>query len=164
MINTQDDFKYEDKNQIRKRLQESASEMRANLLPTKPILTQPFIKVKNNVAFAEVHIGGNVVFREGTPSNKKTTIRIPDPKSKGGQLEPGLDPYSKYIMNACSEYKLFSKIADILEKSYNLQVEGYLYLYTELHPCQSCQNVKIQFEEKFPNMKVEVFWDYPYPP
>ncbi|MDD1428265.1 hypothetical protein MEO94_28200 [Dolichospermum sp. ST_sed9] len=163
MINTQDNFNYGDENPIKKRLQESAAQIRAIFLPKKPILTQPFIKVKHNVAVAEVHIG-DVVFCAGTTSNKTTTIPIPKSKSEGGQFEPQLDPYSKYMMNACSENKVLSTIADTLQLYYDLKVEGCLYLYTELHPCQSCKNIIIQFEEKFPNMKVEVFWDYPYPP
>ncbi|MFB2893870.1 deaminase domain-containing protein [Aerosakkonemataceae cyanobacterium BLCC-F50] len=54
-------------------------------------------------------------------------------------------------------------MAEALEMFYDLQVKGNLYLYTELQPCESCENIVKQFEEKFPNIKIELFWDYPYP-
>ncbi|WP_071189100.1 deaminase domain-containing protein [Trichormus sp. NMC-1] len=161
MTNTQDNNG--DENPIKKRLRESAAKIREILLSNKPISTQPFPKVKNNVAVAEVQIG-DVIFHLEATSNKKSPIPRPKPRSEGGKFQPGLDSYSGRIMDTDAEYKLLSKIADILEIDYNLQIEGYLYLYTEQHPCQSCQDVKQQFEEKFPNMKVEIFWDYPYPP
>lgn len=67
-------------------------------------------------------------------------------------------------MDTDAEYKVLSAIADTLEMFYDLKVEGNLYLYTELQPCESCVNILNQFQEKFPNITVEVFWDYPYPP
>lgn len=67
-------------------------------------------------------------------------------------------------MDTDAEYKVLSAIADTLEMFYDLQLEGNLYLYTELQPCESCNYVLRQFKEKFPNIRVEVFWDYPYPP
>ena len=52
-----------------------------------------------------------------------------------------------------------------LEISYDPDVEGKLYLYTERHPCESCNGVIEQFKEKFPNIEISaVFWDHPYPP
>jgi filamentous hemagglutinin len=66
-------------------------------------------------------------------------------------------------MDTDAEYKVLSEIADTLEMFYDLQVEGRLYLYTELQPCESCNSVLRQFEEKFPRIKIQVFWDYPYP-
>jgi The BURPS668_1122 family of deaminases len=67
-------------------------------------------------------------------------------------------------MDTDAEYKVLSAIADALQMHYDLQVEGELYLYTERQPCESCNNVLRQFEEKFPNIKITVFWDYPYSP
>ncbi|MBD2629402.1 MULTISPECIES: deaminase domain-containing protein [Nostocaceae] len=163
MTDTQDNINDGDENIIKKRLRESAAKIREILLPNKPILTQPFLRIKNNVAVAEIHIE-DVIFHQEATSHYKSPIPKPTAKSEGGQFQPGPDSYSGRIMDTCSEYKLFSEIAKILEMNYNLQIEGYIYLYTERHPCQSCQDIKRQFEEKFPNMKVEVFWDYPYPP
>ncbi|MBD2568995.1 deaminase domain-containing protein [Anabaena lutea] len=161
MTNTQDNNG--DENPIKKRLRESAAKIREILLPNKPILTQPFPKVKNNVAVAEIHIE-DVIFHQEATSHYKSPIPKPTAKSEGGQFQPGPDSYSGRIMDTCSEYKLFSEIAKILEMNYNLQIEGYIYLYTELHPCPSCEDVIRQFRDKFMNMKVEVFWDYPYHP
>ncbi|MBW4486082.1 MAG: hypothetical protein KME14_26465 [Tildeniella torsiva UHER 1998/13D] len=47
--------------------------------------------------------------------------------------------------------------------SYDREVEGSLYLYSELQPCESCNDVLRQFNEKFPNISTEIFWDHPYP-
>ncbi|WP_422661899.1 deaminase domain-containing protein [Pannus brasiliensis] len=67
-------------------------------------------------------------------------------------------------MDTDAEYKVLDEIANILDRFYDRTiVEGQLYLYTELQPCESCQSVIKQFEEKFPNVKIIVFWDYPYP-
>ncbi|MBD2385344.1 deaminase domain-containing protein [Cylindrospermum sp. FACHB-282] len=162
MIITQDILNNGEENPIKERLRESAAQIRENIL-NKPIRLKPFLQVKSNVAVAEVHIQGNVVFRREAISNNKSPIPIPTPKSQGGQFEPGIDFYSQRLMNTDAEYKVLSTIADALEMNYDLQVEGYLYLYTELYPCESCQDVFRQFEEKFPNMKVQVFWCYPYP-
>jgi len=68
------------------------------------------------------------------------------------------------MMNTDAEYKVLSEIADTLEMFYDLEVEGQLYLYTELQPCESCNSILRQFQEKFPHIKIEVFWDNPYPP
>lgn len=58
---------------------------------------------------------------------------------------------------------LQARAAETLERSYDLEIEGSLYLYTEFQPCESCNDVLRQFKEKFPNISVDVFWDYPYP-
>jgi len=64
----------------------------------------------------------------------------PKPKSEGGQFEPTIDSYSKRPMDTDAEYKVLSFIADTLEIFYDREVEGTLYLYTELQPCESCHN------------------------
>lgn len=155
MISTQDNFLCP-----KVRLRESATYIR-NYILKKKILFQAI--PKSNVAVAEVHIG-DVVFCAGTPSNKKTLIPIPKPKSEGGQFEPQPDPRTKRPTHMDSEYKVLTAIAETLETKHNLEVEGYLYLFTELHPCPGCEDVIRQFQSKFPNMKVEVFWDFPYHP
>ncbi len=122
---------------------------------------------KSNVAIAELYLTGNVAFCAGATSkggNKSPISKIPKPKSAGGQFEPATDSRTQRLMDTDAEYKVLSEIADTLEMFYDLQVEGKLYLYTEFQPCESCNSVLRQFEEKFPHIKIEVFWDYPYPP
>lgn len=123
---------------------------------------------KGNVAIAELYLVGNIAFCAGATSRggRKSPIPIPTPKSEGGQFEPSVDSRTRpnKLMDTDAEYKVLSEIADTLEIFYDLQVEGNLYLYTELQPCESCNSVLRQFEEKFPHIKIEVFWDYPYPP
>ena len=121
---------------------------------------------KSNVAIAELYLNRNVAFCAGATSRggRKSPIpNIPKPKSAGGQFEPATDSRTQRLMDTDAEYKVLSEIADTLEMFYDLQVEGNLYLYTEFQPCESCNSVLRQFEEKFPHIKIEVFWDYPYP-
>lgn len=121
---------------------------------------------KANVAVAEIHLQGGIAFCVGATSRggRKSPIDIPKSKSEGGQFEPAIDGYSGRLMDTDAEYKVLSEIAEKLEMFYDLQVEGNLYLYTELQPCESCQSILKQFEEKFPHIQTNIFWDYPYPP
>jgi len=130
--------------------------LRRTIDPTKPI---------GNVAIAELYLTGNIAFCVGATSKgpgKSPIPQIPIPKSAGGQFEPATDSRTQRLMDTDAEYKVLSEIADTLEMFYDLQVEGRLYLYTELQPCESCNSVLRQFEEKFPHIKIQVFWDYPY--
>ncbi|BBD53632.1 deaminase domain-containing protein [Planktothrix agardhii] len=67
-------------------------------------------------------------------------------------------------MNTDAEYKVLSIIAETLEMLFDLKISGNLYLYTELQPCESCKSIINQFEDKFPNITVQLFWELPYPP
>ncbi|NEP59110.1 MAG: hypothetical protein F6K31_19145 [Symploca sp. SIO2G7] len=122
---------------------------------------------KANVALAELHLKSSIAFCAGATSRGGKKSPIPDrpkPKSAGGQFQPAIDTRTQRLMDTDAEYKVLSEIADTLEMFYDLQVEGELYLYTELQPCESCDSILRQFEEKFSNISVHVFWDYPYPP
>ncbi|WP_353930514.1 deaminase domain-containing protein [Okeanomitos corallinicola TIOX110] len=159
MTNTEDNFNYKDENLIKERLQESAAQIRAKYLKRE--------YPHSNVAIAEINIQSNIIFCVGATAKggKKSPIpQKPQLKSKGGQFEPTIDPYSGHLMDTDSEYKVLSEIAETLEKSYNIHVQGNIYLYTERQPCQSCEGVIKQFQDKFANLNLEVFWNYPYPP
>ncbi|MGA9380442.1 MAG: deaminase domain-containing protein [Phormidium sp.] len=122
---------------------------------------------KGNVAIAELYLVGNIAFCAGATSRggRKSPIPdIPKPKFEGGQFEPATDSRTQRLMDTDAEYKVLSEIAATLEMFYDLQIEGNLYLYTEFQPCESCNSVLRQFEEKFPHIKIKLFWDYPYPP
>ena len=83
------------------------------------------------------------------------------------RLEAAVDSHSKRIMDTDAEYKVLSAIAETLEFIYNKdnnRVRGQLYLYTERKPCESCQGVINQFEQRFPEIKITISWTYPYPP
>lgn len=69
-------------------------------------------------------------------------------------------------MDTDAEYKVLSEIAATLENEefYDSQVQGNLYLYSELQPCESCSSTVNQFKEKFPQIEIKIYWDYPYPP
>lgn len=122
---------------------------------------------KGNVAIAELYLEGDISFCAGATSrggNKSPIPKIPKPKSAGGQFEPAIDSRTQRVMDTDAEYKVISEIANTLEMFYDLQVEGKLYLYTEFQPCESCSSVLRQFEEKFGQITIQVFWDYPFPP
>ncbi|NJL10870.1 MAG: hypothetical protein HC908_13790 [Calothrix sp. SM1_7_51] len=122
---------------------------------------------KGNVALAEVRLQANLMFCTGATSRggRKSPIpQKPKSKSEGGQFDPAIDSRTQRLMDTDAEYKVLSEIADILEMFYHRQIEGKLYLYTEFQPCESCNSVLRQFEDKFPNIEITVFGTYPYPP
>jgi|694.fasta_scaffold150495_1 hypothetical protein len=120
---------------------------------------------KSNVAIAEIHLNENISFCVGATSKagREPLAPKPPPKSQGGQFEPSTDSYSKWVMDTDAEYKVLSEIASTLEVYYPNNLNGKLYLYTELKPCQSCEGILNQFQEKFLNISIEIFWDHPYP-
>ncbi len=138
-------------------LQARAGDIRSKYLK-RPIGT-------SNVAIADVYLSNNIAFcvEATSKGGSKSPIPRPLPKSEGGQFEPSVDSRTGRLMDTDAEYKVFSAIADTLELSYDRGVKGNLYLYSELQPCESCNNVLKQFKEKFPNINIDVFWDYPYP-
>ena len=144
-----------DQNSIKETLEKDAKLLR------DIYLKKPF--PKGNVSIIEVHLKTGVIFGIGATSRAKSPVSIPQPKSEGGQFEPIIDSYSNRLMDTDAEYKALSAIADTLDMSYDFLLEGVLYLYTERQPCESCQGVVKQFKEKYPNIKIKIFWDYPYP-
>jgi len=141
---------------IEKRLRSNAQLIR------EQYLNKPF--PKNNVAIIEVHLADQIFLSVGATSKAKSPVPKPKPKSAGGQFEPIVDSHSGYLMAADAEYKALSALAETLEMFDNPQIKGKLYLYSERNPCESCQGVITQFKQKFPNLEITLFWDYPYPP
>lgn len=125
-------------------------------------LNKPF--PKNNVAVIEVHLADQISLGVGATSKANSPVPKPKPKSQGGQFEPIVDSYSGYLMDTDAEYKALSALAETLEMFYNFPIKGKLYLYSERNPCESCQGVLKQFQQKFPYLEITVFWDHPYPP
>lgn len=121
---------------------------------------------KSNVAIADIYLSDGLAFCAGATARGKGKSPIaqpPLPKSEGGQFEPSIDSRTGRSMNTDAEYKVLSVIAETIEMAYDREVEGSLYLYSELQPCESCNDVLRQFSEKFPNISTEIFWDHPYP-
>lgn len=125
-------------------------------------LNKPF--PKNNVAIIEVHLADQISLSVGATSKAKSPVPKPKPKLEGGQFEPIVDSYSGYLMDTDAEYKALSALAETLEMFDNPQIEGKLYLYSERNPCESCLGVIKQFQQRFPNLEITLFWDHPYPP
>ncbi|QUS61718.1 hypothetical protein IQE94_06530 [Synechocystis sp. PCC 7339] len=117
-----------------------------------------------NVAVAELYFPDGRCFGMGATSRAMSPAPKPIPRSQGGIFEPSMDSHSDRIMDTDAEYKVLSAIADVLETHYNQDIQGKLYLYTERQSCESCQQVLQQFNQKFPNIEVEIEWSYPYPP
>ncbi|MBD2571022.1 deaminase domain-containing protein [Anabaena lutea] len=129
-------------------------------------IEQPF--PKSNIAIAEVRLEDGKAFGMGATSRAKSPAPKPEPKSNGGQFEPTVDSRLQRTtpMDTDAEYKVLSAIAETLEFIYNKdnnRVRGQLYLYTERKPCESCQSVINQFEQKFPEIKITISWTHPYP-
>jgi len=119
---------------------------------------------KGNVANVEIYLEDGISFGAAATSRFQSPAPQPLPRSQGGQFEPIIDSYSGRLMDTDSEYKALSAIADQLdEANYGSQLQGKIYLYTERAPCESCTGVIRQFNEKFPNIELEVFSDYLYP-
>jgi hypothetical protein len=123
----------------------------------------------SNVAIAEIYLNGNISFCVGATSKggHKTPTPQPLPKSQGGQFEPSNIADARTgesrLMDTDAEYKVLSEIASTLEVYYANNLNGRLYLYTEFKPCQSCECILNQFQEKFLNINIKIFWDLPYP-
>jgi The BURPS668_1122 family of deaminases len=119
----------------------------------------------SNVALADVYLFNDTSFWKGATSKGggKSPIPQPKPKSEGGYFEPSRDSWTGRLMDTDAEYKVLSAIAETLDVSYDGEIWGNLYLYTELQPCQSCNDIIRQFKKKFPNISVHIFWDIPYP-
>lgn len=120
----------------------------------------------SNVALADVCLFNDISFcvEATSKGGRKSPTPEPKPKSEGGHFEPSFDSRTGRVMDTDAEYKVLSAIAETLDVSYDGEIGGNLYLYTELSPCQSCNGVIQQFKEKFPNIKVHVFSDSPYLP
>lgn len=142
------------------------NQIEENLRSNAKILRQIYINKpfpKANVAVIELYLKNGTAFGMGATSRAKSPSPKPKSRSEGGQFEPIIDSYSSRIMDTDAEYKALSAIADTLDIFNDASIEGQLYLYTERNPCESCQSILRQFQEKFPNIKIELLWDYPYP-
>lgn len=120
----------------------------------------------SNVAVVEVYIPNLISFSAGATSKGGRKSPIPDipiPKSQGGQFEPTVDSYSQRLMDSDSEYKVLDEIAKNLDQYSNTLLEGKLYLYSELKPCESCQGIISQFKARFPKIQCEIDYDIDWP-
>lgn len=140
---------------VKKRLQADAAQLRKIYLD-KPVR-------KSNVAILELHLTNGTIIGTGATSKLKSPTPKPKKQSEGGQFQPTIDPYSGRIMDTDAEYKALSALAETLENVHPEIRQGIVYLYTEKRPCNSCLGIIKQLERKFPAIKIEVFWDYPYP-
>lgn len=95
-------------------------------------------------------------------SQANSPAPLPKSKRDGGFFDPSWDPVSERVMDTDSEYRLLSRLANILVRS-KRKARGTVYLYTERAPCESCKGVIAQFEQMFPMVRVKVSFDHPYP-
>ena len=74
-------------------------------------------------------------------------------------------PSAKCFNETHAEYKIFNALAEDLERDdVSLEVEGILYLYTERDMCSGCKiTCDEDFYRRFPNIKVIIFYERPYP-
>lgn len=60
----------------------------------------------------------------------------------------------KAIRDYDSEYKILTDIA--LKLGNNVNTTGHIKLFTELEPCLSCQDIVLQFLQKYKNITIEI--------
>jgi len=120
-----------------------------------------------NVAVARLEISNPNQSCSFQATSKRKPINIPG--EEGGPtlyFDPMLDRaiLGQYYNRAHAEYKLFNAIAEKIKQS-NLpdDVEGILYLYTERDTCSGCYSTGDNFNDMFPNIRVIIFYERPYP-
>lgn len=132
---------------------DNARDVAANMARVDQARQQFNIGKGRNVALADVHLDGIDSYTLPPAASgrhsPKGTVGLPDnPVFKTFETPPG------HARNLDSEYKLLEKIA--AQVTNNPNPRGTVNLFTERPPCPSCRFVKEQFEEKFPNIKVNL--------
>lgn len=118
-----------------------------------------------NAAAAKLELEtGRVYSKEAT--SKPDPLNTPG-KEDGPKLffEERIDRQKSFYNEHHAEYKIFNALAEDLERDdVSLEVEGILYLYTERDMCSGCNiTCDEDFNMRFPNIKVIIFYERPYP-
>ncbi|MEG4319950.1 MULTISPECIES: deaminase domain-containing protein [unclassified Microcoleus] len=118
-----------------------------------------------NAAAAKLELKtGRVYSKEAT--SKRDPLNTPG-KEDGPKLffEQRIDRQKSCYNEQHAEYKIFNALAEDLEREdVSLEVEGILYLYTERDMCSGCNiTCDEDFNMRFPNIKVIIFYERPYP-
>ncbi|MEG4013142.1 MULTISPECIES: deaminase domain-containing protein [unclassified Microcoleus] len=118
-----------------------------------------------NSATAILELETGRVYSEKATS-KPDPLNIPG-KEDGPKLffEARIDRQKSLLNEHHAEYKIFNALAGALERDdVSLEVEGILYLYTEREMCSGCNiTCDEDFNMRFPNIKVIIFYERPYP-
>ena len=109
---------------------------------------------------------GRVYSKEA--SSKRKPLNIPGQDNGPKLFFPERIDRAAYPQNfneKHAEYKIFNALAEDLERDdVSLEVEGILYLYTERDMCSGCNiTCDEHFYMRFPNIKVIIFYERPYP-
>lgn len=115
----------------------------------KPLKSE--LKSGGNVAIADIDIDG--ISKELRAHSKIQNVEdgfIGKPKA------PKFKPKTVgHFRDVDTEYKILEEIAKQIGD--NKDVTGSIDLFTEFTPCESCCDVLLQFEEKYPNIKLTVY-------
>lgn len=155
---------YEDPQDIPEQFADIVEELRTKAQEVRSIhIGKPRL---GNAAFAKLELAMGRVYSEEATSKKKP-LNIPG-EDNGPKLffEPRINRAAspKNFNEKHAEYKLFNALTEDLEKDdVSLEVEGILYLYTERDMCSGCCITCEDFNMKFPNIKVIIFYERPYP-
>lgn len=117
-----------------------------------------------NAAAYKLQLDTGAVYNKEATS-KQRPLNIPGEEDGPKCLfEPRIDRAGGNYNEKHAEHKLFNAIAEELETdNVSLEVEGTLYLYTERDMCSGCYMNLQEFKERFPNIKVIIFYEHPYP-
>jgi len=156
---------YEDPQDIPEQFADIVEELRTKAQEVRSIyIRKPRL---GNAAAAKLELPmGRVYSKEAT--SKRDPLNTPG-KEDGSKLffEPRINraaPDNNYNEQH-AEYKIFNALTEDLERDdVSLEVEGILYLYTERDMCSGCNiTCDEDFNMKFPNIKVIIFYERPYP-
>jgi hypothetical protein len=118
-----------------------------------------------NAAAAKLELETGLVYSKEATS-KRDPLNTPGTED-GPKLffEPRIDRQKSCYNEQHAEYKIFNAVAEDLEiDDVVLEVEGILYLYTERDMCSGCNiTCDEDFNMRFPNIKVIIFYERPYP-
>lgn len=68
-----------------------------------------------------------------------------------------IDGSGAFLRDRDSEYKIFEELARQLGDDWN--ASGVINIFTERNPCRSCSGVMDQFQDRYPNIRIEVSYD-----
>lgn len=157
---------YEDPQDIPEKYADIVEELRTKAKDVRSSIHSGKLS-SGNAAAAKLELAiGRVYSKEAT--SKRKPLSIPGQDNGPKLFFPERIDRAAYPQNfneKHAEYKIFNALAEDLERDdVSLEVEGILYLYTERDMCSGCNiTCDEHFYMRFPNIKVIIFYERPYP-
>lgn len=144
----------------------------------RSIMPNSSLRNGGNIGIADIEINGEkFTLKAHSRINTKANLDKLDSSIQDGiVLEPDLtnpdtptfkvlkinnageiDGEHSYFRFADTEYKIISELAKKIGDNWN--TKGTINLFTERNPCRSCSGVIDQFQDRYPNIKINVYYD-----